>query len=88
MILRCKSSDIPELCTGICQPDTNTGCHRTLERSDALGPNHWICAAGAGDSDDQTKVPDHWIIDGEKDDVADYGGRFDYHRQFRGPGKS
>lgn len=68
---------IPELRASVRQTDANAGCHCPFERPDTLRPDNWICTSGAGNGDDQTEVTHDWVVDCEKDDVADYGCCFD-----------
>lgn len=65
------------LSTRIREPDTNASCHGPFKRSNSLRPNYRVCRTGTRNCNYQGEISHHWIVDCDKNDVADNYRGFD-----------
>jgi hypothetical protein len=70
-----------KLSTSVRQADADTSCYCAVEGSDSFWPDDWVSRSCAGRGDDEAEIFDCCVGDGDKKDVADYDGGFDFGSQ-------
>jgi hypothetical protein len=71
-IVYIRPSYSAELRHCVCESNTNTRRHRTLECTNSFWPDDWVCRSCTGSSYNQGKMFHYCVWDGDEDDIADY----------------